>query len=151
MNIDKLITHIKWAEGSGPYDPETDTYKIYTDPVGKQTIGFGHNIDDRGLDGDVVEHQLRNDVNKAIEDCRRLDFWNDLDDTRKLVVADMVFNMGLSRFHTFKNFQSALRLPDYKMAAFEMENSRWFKQTGRRARKLVETMRTGYWENNKWE
>lgn len=152
MNIEQLVKHIKFMEGTGPYHKDTDTYHLYEDSVGKKTIGWGHNIDDRGLDSDVVEHQLRNDIKGAISDCRRLDFWDDLDDTRKLVIADMVFNMGLSRFNKFELMQAALRLRDYSLAASEMESSKWFNQTGRRSRKLVGIMRTGHWpvKEQKW-
>ena len=145
MNIDQLVKHVKWAEGTGPYHEDTDTYHLYEDSVGKQTIGFGHNIEDRGLDADVVEHQLRNDINHALSDCRSLDYWDGLDDARKLVVADMVFNMGLPTYKKFKLFESALRLGDYTLAANEMQDSLWFRQTGRRPRKLVRVMRTGHW------
>lgn len=148
MNVEKLAAHIRWAEGSGPYHEDTDTYHPYRDSVGKLTIGHGHNLDDRGLDADVVEHQLRNDIHHVLEDCRRLDYWDSLDPVRQLVVADLVFNLGLPRWKSFVKANAALRLRDYKLAATEMEDSRWYRQTGRRARKLSRSMRSGVWEDS---
>jgi len=153
LNIEKLIQHVKKSEGTGPHDSETDTYRPYRDSVGKLTIGYGHNLDDRGLDGDVVEHQLRNDINLAMAECKGLDVWDGLDDARRMVLVDMCFNMGLSRLKTFKKMFAALRLRDYKLAATEMLDSKWAKQVGRRARKLSRIMRDGHWaaEEQKWE
>ena len=142
MNIDHLIKHIKWAEGEGPRDSRGRFY-LYKDSVDKWTFGWGHNVDDNGIDEDVAEHQLRNDIDSAIEDCRGLDYWFELDSVRQLVVCDLVFNMGLPTWKTFIKAQSAIREGNYNKAAEEMEDSRWHAQTGRRARKLVRMMRTG--------
>jgi lysozyme len=54
--------------------------------------------------------------------------------------------MGPSRFRGFIKTNAALLAGDYSRAADEMVDSKWFRQTGRRAKKLVEAMRTGEWK-----
>jgi len=69
----------------------------------------------------------------AIQDARSLDYWHHLDDVRRLVVVDLCFNLGLPRWKRFIKANAALNKKDYEEAAIEMEDSRWFRQTGRRA------------------
>ncbi len=88
-----------------------------------------------------------NDVVGAIQDARSLDYWHHLDDVRRLVVVDLCFNFGLPRWKRFIKANAALNKKDCEEAAIEMEDSRWFRQTGRRARKLVRVMRSGEWES----
>lgn len=132
---DKLREHAIWAEAWRNFP--------YEDTVGKVTIGVGRNLDDRGLSDDEVEYLLSNDLDNTIREAESLWFWPRLDEARQLVVADMIFNMGLSRFHGFVKTIDALERGDYQRAADEMVDSKWYRQTGRRAVKLVQIMRTG--------
>jgi lysozyme len=64
-----------------------------------------------------------------------------------MVLVDMIFNLGLTRFLLFKNLNAALAAGDYLRAAHEMLDSRWYRQVGRRARKLRHIMLTGEWQD----
>lgn len=134
----QLKAHVEWAEGRRPF--------LYEDSVGKLTIGVGRNLDDRGLSDDEIDYLLRNDLNIAMSDAHRFDFFSDLSDVRKLVVVDMVFNMGFKRFSGFVKTIAAIEARDYQAAAVEMRDSKWYRQTGRRAKRLVYAMATGVWK-----
>ena len=58
----------------------------------------------------------------------------------QLVIGDMAFNMGLPTLSTFAKFKAALDQNRYDIAAQEMQNSRWAKQTGNRARQNIQLM-----------
>jgi len=62
------------------------------------------------------------------------------------VILDMVFNMGLKRFKGFVKTNWALEGGQYPRAAAEMYDSKWRRQTGRRADRLIKAMHTGEWK-----
>lgn len=138
MRIDLFSEHLEWAEGRRKFP--------YEDSVGKLSIGVGRNLDDRGLRDDEIDIMKANDMAEAESEARTLPYWEGLDEIRQVVVADMIFNMGLSRFLGFIRTNEALAAHNYQLAADEMMDSRWYRQTGRRAWKLVKIMRTGVWE-----
>ncbi len=137
MDIDAFKRHLEWAEDRRNFP--------YEDSVGKITIGVGRNLDDVGLSDDEVDMCLQNDIERVLGAVETLPFWEGLDPVRQLIVADMVFNLGFTRFRGFVKTIRALEIHDYDTAADEMADSRWYRQTGRRAKKLVEAMRTGEW------
>lgn len=137
VDLEDFREHLKWAEAVKQFP--------YRCSAGKLTIGVGRNLDDKGLSLDEVDYLLDNDIAGTLRDCERLDYWNSLDPVRQLVVADMVFNLGLSRFLKFVKLNAALALHDYTLAAHEMMDSNWYKQVGRRAWRLREAMLSGEW------
>ena len=129
--------HLVWAEG--------ERLDLYTDSVGIYTIGVGHNIQEKGVSKAVSRAMLKEDIQSVVDDARTLGYWDELDSVRQLVIADMVFNLGLSRFLKFKNLNKALVVRDYNLAGAEMTDSKWFRQVGRRAIKLRKAMISGVW------
>lgn len=69
--------------------------------------------------------------------------WQTLNPTRQAVILDLAYNVGLAGFYRFKKMISALTQGDYERASEEMIDSKWYRQTGRRAQRLVELMRSG--------
>lgn len=137
MNTDDFKRHLEWAEGRQA--------KPYQDTVGKWTVGVGRNLTDRGLSTEEIDYLLVNDMEDALLGASTLPYWLLLDPVRQLVVADLVFNLGLAGWRRFVEANQAIALEDYEHAANELVRSRWYQQTGRRARKLVNAMRTGLW------
>lgn len=138
INVEDFSAHLSWAEGRRPYP--------YVDSVGKTSIGVGRNLDDKGLRECEIDFLLENDIAEALDEAEKLPYFNELDNVRQLIVADMVFNMGLPRFKGFIKTNKALEDGDYQLAAEEMKDSKWFRQTGRRAYRLVTAMKTGVWK-----
>lgn len=137
MDLEAFRKHLKWAEGVKQFP--------YRCSANKLTIGVGRNLEDNGISMEEIDFLLDNDIAATVRDCERLDYWRDLDPARRVVIADMVFNLGFSRFTLFKKFNAAMAIKDYTLAANEMKDSRWYKQVGRRAEKLREVMLSGDW------
>lgn len=121
--------------------------KPYLDSVGKLTIGVGRNLDDNGISESEAMHLLRMDVLSAESEVSRLSFYRLLNDPRKAVVVNMVFNLGIVRFLGFRKMIDALNAGDFERAAAEMMDSKWAVQVKGRAVRLAEQMRKGEWVN----
>lgn len=125
---------------------EGKSLTLYKCPAGKLTIGYGHNIEDRGISDEVAEKLLEQDAQIAYKQVKNnISCFDTLDEARQYVLIDMCFNMGLSRLMTFKKMLLALEKGLYQIAADEMLDSKWAKQVSRRAEFLAQIMRTGIW------
>ena len=118
--------------------------KPYLCTAGKLTIGFGRNLDDRGITEAGAEYLLSNDIEDFIKAVNGRWHWVEkLDEPRAWVMYNMAFNMGVVRLSGFKKFLSAVEAGDWVLAGKEMEDSDWFKQVGTRAVELQKQMITG--------
>ena len=135
MDLQAFEDHLIWAEA--------ERLLPYRCSEGYLTIGVGRNLDDRGITQEESRFLLKTDMEIVLKEAATLDYWDELNDARKLVIADMIFNLGLSRFIRFVKFAAALRIHDYTLAAHEMMDSRWATQVGRRAIKLRDIMLSG--------
>lgn len=116
----------------------------YEDTVGKITIGVGRNLDDLGITNEEAMYLLRNDIERVkMEVADRCEWVEKLDATRRNVIYNMVFNMGISRFLGFKKTIALIEAGDYLGASVEMKDSKWCGQVGNRCSRLSETMATG--------
>lgn len=140
MDLELLRAHVKWAEAAS--GPELFPYR---DTVNKLTIGYGRNLDDRGISPAEAEFLLDNDIADAVADAKTLPYWGSLGPIRQVVIADMIFNLGLTKFRKFVKLGMALQNSDWTKAAAEMKDSLWYRQTERRAKVLVKAMSTGTW------
>ena len=133
---DKLAEQLERHEGRENY--------LYEDSEGHLTIGVGHLMSE-GLPDIVIDVLFLHDMKeKAVAELDRVyPDWIDLDETRQLVLADMMFNLGAGKFMGFHKFWKAILRQDYDRAADEMLDSRWRRQVGRRAETLAEMMRGG--------
>lgn len=114
----------------------------YVDTVGKITIGVGYNLTDRGLDDKWIDDQLIKDIEYFYGQLSRYDWFNQLNEDRKIVLIDMSF-MGVKKLLTFKKLIAALEQKNYQEAANEMMNSIWAKQVKQRAFDLAQAMLEG--------
>ena len=53
------------------------------------------------------------------------------------IVVNMMFNMGRTRLSGFKNFRKGLEANDWKEAAKEGRDSKWYRQVTNRAERLM--------------
>lgn len=151
--LDKLIEH------------EGMVLNVYKDTLGIDTIGIGRNLKDRGISKEelayldipnmdaVYQHGITeadarflamNDI-KIVEDelCRVHTCVEELDSVRQLILMDMAFNMGVPRLCKFKKMWNAIHESNFEAASYEMMDSRWARQVGRRANKLSDAMKSG--------
>jgi lysozyme len=118
--------------------------KPYRCTAGKLTIGVGRNLDDNGITQAEAFALLENDILAVEADLDRTwPWWREMTDARQQVLADMCFNLGLTRLGGFVNTLAAMKRGDYEAAANGMLASLWASQVGRRAQRLAKMMREG--------
>ena len=115
--------------------------KPYKCTANKLTIGYGHNIEDNGISLSCAEYILIEDIEEAKRNLYAVftkDFFDDLCDKRKIALIDMMFNLGLSKFLTFKKFIQAVKTENWNRASVEMIHSKAYTQAKRRYQLLAE-------------
>ena len=123
---------------------EAAKLQLYTDSVGKISIGVGRNLTDKGIRPSELILMLNNDLKEAEQELLTAWPWMiGLDQVRMEVMINMSFNMGVTVLSQFKNTINYLRLGEYDRTAFGMRNSKWYKQVGERAERLATMMETG--------
>lgn len=126
---------------------EAEVNHVYEDSEGYLTIGVGRLIDKRKggkISHDEAMYLLDNDIKAVIGQCdRAFDWFDELDETRKIVILNMVFNLGIDGFKKFKKTIQHIENKNYEEAAIEMLDSAWSIQVGRRAIELSQMMKDG--------
>ena len=144
MNIDKLREKLKIDEGC--------VYEIYNDHLGYPTFGIGHLVIESdpengqavgtSVSEDRVAEAFDEDIKSVLRDCNILypDF-DDLPEEAQQIIANMMFNLGRPRLSKFAGMKRGVDARDWDVAADEMVDSRWYRQVGARAERLVNRMR----------
>lgn len=112
---------------------------------GYWTAGYGRNLQTARFTEAEVQRWVREDYENAVRQAETIPEYADLSKNRKRVIAQMVFQMGLSGVNKFINMRRYLRLKDYEGAAIEMLKSKWAEQTPARARRMAVRMRLDTW------
>lgn len=144
MDIEKLREQLKIDEGC--------VYEIYNDHLGYATFGIGHLViesdpeNGQEVGTPVSESRVieafEQDVQTVLSDCAILypDF-EELPEEVQQIIANMMFNLGRPRLSAFKGMKAGVDSRDWNEAADQMVDSRWYRQVGARAERLVERMR----------
>ena len=109
----------------------------YKDSLGYYTISIGRCIDRRkgkGISKAESLYLLKNDIEACKHNLEKMTWYNALDDVRKCVLIELVFNMGMSGVLLFKKMISALKDKDFARAARELLDSKWATQVGKSRR-----------------
>lgn len=134
--MDTLIREVTRDEGV--------RLKPYRCTAGKLTIGIGRNLDDRGISRTEAEFLLSNDLSDAFVDLdKTIPWWRELDEVRQRALANMCFNLGISRLLGFRNMLRYLERGRWLEAAQAAAASRWATQVGPRAERIVVMLRDG--------
>ena len=123
-------------------------YEIYKDHLGYPTFGIGHLVKETDpehgmsvgapITEDRVNEVWTHDFFEHVEECGKL--YPDLEsypDEVQRVLVNMTFNMGMTRLSKFQNFKKAIESNDWKQAAVEGRDSRWYNQVTNRAERLM--------------
>lgn len=126
---------------------ESCELKPYKDTVGVLTIGWGRNLDARGIPQWVADALLEEDVDVAIKDLDRLiPWWKEQDEVRQAALIDMSYNLGYFRLAQFKSGTlEDVRNKRYTEAANRLRASLWAKQVKTRAVRIIRMIETGEW------
>ena len=111
-------------------------HKAYRCTAGKTTVGIGRNLDDVGLSDDEIDYLFANDLKRAQDAASKYPWFAELSEVRQAAVTDLMFNLGPTRFAGFRNFIHAMSQRQYARAAAELVDSKWFRQVGRRAKRI---------------
>jgi len=141
MGYNDLKARIKKHEGY------RDT--IYKDSLGFSTIGYGHLVlqTDRYEKGVTyrkkdLEKVFDTDFNTAKSNANQLIEGLPIHHKAKCVIIEMVFQLGMGGVSKFKKMWKALKQNNYQIASEEMLDSRWAKQTPKRAEELSNVMKS---------
>ena len=101
----------------------------YRCTAGKLTIGVGRNLDDVGISRDEAMTLLENDIRGCFADLSRIfpDF-QEYNHARRYALVDLRFNLGPSRFRSFRRMIAAVQRKDWDQAAAELKDSLWWNQ-----------------------
>tara|TARA_A100001515_G_scaffold134598_1_gene124845 strand:- start:233 stop:712 length:480 start_codon:yes stop_codon:yes gene_type:complete len=123
--------------------------EIYLDHLGYPTFGVGHLV----LESDpehgqevgtpVAEERVKEcfekDLDTAISECVALygEGFTSWPGEVQEIVVNMMFNMGRTRLSGFKKFRKGLEENNWKEAAKEGRDSKWYRQVTNRAERLM--------------
>lgn len=114
----------------------------YRCSAGKLTIGYGRNLEDKGISRSEARTLLRNDIAECEADLYKIFgkvLWR-MGNDRRCVLLDMRFNLGYAGFRGFKRMIRAVKREHFAIAAYEMKDSVWYGQVGNRSKTLYEMM-----------
>ena len=144
MNIEQLREELKADEGV--------KYEVYLDHLGLPTCGIGHLIKDSDPEYELevgteigeerVNELFAEDIEVTIDECRKLYYdFDKLPEEVQHIIANMMFNMGRPRLSRFHKMKRAVENSEWKEAANQMKDSKWYKQVTNRAERLCKRMR----------
>ena len=84
------------------------------------------------------------DIDEAKRNLRTIfgnEFFENLKDSKKIALIDMMFNLGMVKFLTFKRFIFAVETQNWENASYEIIHSRAYEQNKKRYKKLSEQIR----------
>lgn len=139
MDMNRLMRTLEQDEGYRQFP--------YECTAGKTTAAIGRNLEDVGIRYSEARFMLKNDIEEAVTDLRKLlDNFDSLPDHIQEVLANMRFQLGPGGIRGFKNMLGAVRGWDFDRMAKEMKDSAWYRQTTNRAERLIHVVET--WAKN---
>lgn len=111
--------------------------------MGNATIGVGHLLG-KNYKGKLhytnqeINELFASDLQIALKDAKFLfPSFNSQPDEIQLILASLSFNLGLNKLSKFHKFRAAIEARNYKLAAGELKNSKWYGQVKGRGIKYV--------------
>ena len=138
MNYYKLVEQIKKDEGFTPVS--FWDYKQWTWGFGTKAPGPNAVIDIVAAEKELLQH-LMGSVSAYYELFGCIE--TEINEVRKLALINMIYNLGKQGVANFKKMVAAIMEDNWELAAAEAKDSKWYNQVGRRARRIVEELRTG--------
>ena len=132
--------------------------KVYWDPRGNLTGGWGHNFTDCGFPEEIAnkhkdlikiisrpltismcEKLLIWDLENAVIELSKLWGWTEFSSfglNRQEAMKDMVFNMGIGKFREFKKMLEAIRHEEWNEAGRQIKMSKYYDDCTKIVNKL---------------
>ena len=117
--------------------------KLYQCTSGKNTIGVGRNLDDRGISHETAMQMLEEDIEIVQHEIKQsINFYDGLPDIVQQAICNLVFNMGMPRYLQFKRHLVHLRNHDFDKAADELLDSKYASQLPNRSKRVAHMIRS---------
>ena len=142
MNREAVYDQLKIDEGV--------VYEIYLDHLGYKTFGVGHLVLESDPEhgyavGEPVSVErviecFNGDLDVAVSECVALygaDIWCGFPGEVQEILVNMMFNLGRPRLSKFRKMNAHLEDGEWASAAIEGRDSRWYRQVGNRAERLM--------------
>ena len=113
---------------------------VYRCPSGTLTVGYGRNLEDRGLSPEEARDLLDNDIQDCLSDLHSFAWFMMLDPIRQRALVDMRFQLGPQGFRGFTKMLATLALGDYVAAAEQARDSKWAREDSPARAKTIATM-----------
>ena len=107
---------------------EGKRHRAYRDTVGKLTAGIGRNLEDVAFTDEEINLMFENDLARAKRGAKTFCLYEMLNDIRREVLIEMVFQMGLLGVGKFKKFFRAAQARDWEAAHAELIDSKWARE-----------------------
>jgi len=116
--------------------------RIYKDTKGNLTGGYGARFElGEEYPKEIWERMFDFEYWRSEQDYDKLNL--NLDPIRKLVIIDLIFNMGLPSVQKFHKMLFALRQSNYSSAKFHLLDSKYAKDVPSRAIRNANILETG--------
>ena len=136
MNYLSLKLRIKKNEGFSS--------RPYKDQLGNNTIGYGHLIRKKEIvlykkkiKISFFQNLFENDFKTALDDYNKHFRKYSFSQNIKELIVEMIFQMGIQNVLSFKKTLRHIRKNNKFLAALEMMDSIWYKQTPLRVENLI--------------
>lgn len=144
--------------------------ELYTDTEGFWTVGIGHLVTKnpslatakaeldkmvgRKCFGRITKEEAEKLFNQDVDSATRgilgnaklAPVYNSLDAVRRCALINMVFQMGVAGVAGFSNSLRMLQQKRWDEAAVNLAQSKWYRQTPNRAKRVIGTFKTGTWD-----
>ena len=118
--------------------------KPYLDSLGNPTIGYGHLITKKEkkifqdkFSKKFLSNLFDKDFKKALTDYKKNFNYKKHSKEKKEVLIEMIFQLGIKKQKKFVKMNKHIQNNDMFLAALEMKNSLWYKQTPKRVDGLI--------------
>ena len=116
----------------------------YLDSLGHPTIGYGHlitkkekQIFQRKISKKLLSKLFDKDFRKAITAYKKNFNYKKHSKSTKEVLIEMIFQLGIKKQKKFVKMNNHIKKNNMFLAALEMKNSLWYKQTPKRVDGLI--------------
>ena len=120
----------------------------YLDSLGHPTIGYGHLITKKEkkkfqnkFSKKFLSSLFDKDFKKALTAYKNNFNYKKHSKDTKEVLIEMIFQLGIKKQKKFVKMNNHIKKNDIFLAALEMKNSLWYKQTPNRVMRLSEKMK----------
>ncbi|KID56738.1 hypothetical protein JF50_12565 [Pseudoalteromonas luteoviolacea] len=120
------------------------TVKPVRNSNGALVVGIGRQIEQVGISEQEAEYMLENDIAYLARTLSvEVPIFNRLSESRKLVLLNMAFSIGIDGLKGLKKLLAALCVEDFSLAAHEVWHCGWVDPCCDRAMELAIQMKHG--------